>query len=417
MADMRLKGKHGNIDMADHSNKPDTTTRPAYRPGAPRPARSTRPAALAPSTGTPFLKNARAFVRYALVNIRNSRTFTRESIIGWLKSLAWIAPLTILIWVYAEREQQDIQKDQTIPIEVTIQDPNRVVRLQDSRDENVMAELRGSRFRLDDVKRQLIPREGSGRLQLTVDKDLSPGQYHEIILQPLLAEQSIFKDNGITVSNPQPSRLRVFIDEIQEIDAIVEASPASMASLDGVPIFTPAKVKLSAPREKIQQYEREHTQMVVYADLLAKGQELQPGSLELKGVPLLSPFPDARVRITPSVVDAKVQVKEADLTYQMPGMTVWLVGTRDFMQRYRVNYDTILQDPVTLVGPPRIIDAIRNESYTPKPKALLEVTINDIPGKEYTRTLKFDLPPGVNVAEEDAKRSITFTVEEITSGR
>src|SRR4051812_27900483 len=44
--------------------------------------------------------------------------FTTERIGAFFKTLLWVAPLTILIWIYAERQQQYKQNDVSIPIEV-----------------------------------------------------------------------------------------------------------------------------------------------------------------------------------------------------------------------------------------------------------------------------------------------------------
>src|SRR4051812_4321732 len=51
----------------------------------------------------------------------------REQVLGFFKNLLWVAPLTVLIWVYAERQQLD-KKDLTVPIEVVSSDPGRVIR-------------------------------------------------------------------------------------------------------------------------------------------------------------------------------------------------------------------------------------------------------------------------------------------------
>ena len=57
-------------------------------------------------------------------------TFTRDQLASGLRSLLWVAPLTVLIWIYAEREQI-ITTDTPlyIPIQVVSTDPDRVVTL------------------------------------------------------------------------------------------------------------------------------------------------------------------------------------------------------------------------------------------------------------------------------------------------
>src|SRR4051794_11166045 len=53
--------------------------------------------------------------------------FTRDNVISNLKTLAYVIPLTLLIWIYAEREQVATTKDVAVPFELQSVDPDRVV--------------------------------------------------------------------------------------------------------------------------------------------------------------------------------------------------------------------------------------------------------------------------------------------------
>src|SRR5213595_2181335 len=58
-------------------------------------------------------------------------TFNKEQLISGLRSLIWVAPLTVLIWIYAEREQIITTPTPLyIPIQVVSTDPDRVVTLK-----------------------------------------------------------------------------------------------------------------------------------------------------------------------------------------------------------------------------------------------------------------------------------------------
>src|SRR5688572_15344405 len=82
-------------------------------------------------------------------------TFTRENIISNLKTLAWVVPLTFLIWVYAEREQIATYKDEPLPFDLVSLDPNRVVTLNPRQDKNLMVDLQGPQARVQDVLQRL----------------------------------------------------------------------------------------------------------------------------------------------------------------------------------------------------------------------------------------------------------------------
>src|SRR4051812_25126512 len=90
-------------------------------------------------------------VREYAWNLRrwSARTFTTENFFAFMKTFAWVAPLTILIWVYAEREQV-VQRETTIPIAVKSTDPNRIVSLKPG-DESILAFVGGPRLAVDRV--------------------------------------------------------------------------------------------------------------------------------------------------------------------------------------------------------------------------------------------------------------------------
>ena len=85
---------------------------------------------------------------------RFTASLTRENIINNLKTLAWVIPLTLLIWIWAEREQVQPASDVAVPIELTSADPNRVVSLKGS-DPNLVLELSGPQGRLQELLNKL----------------------------------------------------------------------------------------------------------------------------------------------------------------------------------------------------------------------------------------------------------------------
>src|SRR5918993_1772552 len=80
-------------------------------------------------------------------------SLTRENLIAHAKTLAWVAPLTLLIWIYAEREQVANYKDEPVPFELVNSDDSRYVSLK--HDENLILELTGPRARVGDVLNKL----------------------------------------------------------------------------------------------------------------------------------------------------------------------------------------------------------------------------------------------------------------------
>src|SRR5687767_8010187 len=58
-------------------------------------------------------------------------TFSREQLLASMKALAWVAPLALLIWIYAEREQQDKQQA-SFQVTVRSADASQTARIKDN---------------------------------------------------------------------------------------------------------------------------------------------------------------------------------------------------------------------------------------------------------------------------------------------
>src|SRR5215211_3341785 len=84
-----------------------------------------------PSSPLPYASAARSWRDDVSAEwSRFASGFTRENVVSNLKTLAWVIPLTLLIWIYAEREQVAPAKDVAVPFELQSVDTDRVVSLK-----------------------------------------------------------------------------------------------------------------------------------------------------------------------------------------------------------------------------------------------------------------------------------------------
>ena len=84
---------------------------------------------------------------------KHGRTFDRN--IGVIKTLPWVIPITIIIWIYAEREQVGEPETATFPLAVRIDVPNRIVTLEDPSSSQITATLKGPSVNVRKVIEQL----------------------------------------------------------------------------------------------------------------------------------------------------------------------------------------------------------------------------------------------------------------------
>src|SRR5689334_9844341 len=65
--------------------------------------------------------------------------FGKQQLLDALKAFLWVAPLTILIWIYAEREQLATRKNFRVPVEIRSADPRQVITITSPADESLSA--------------------------------------------------------------------------------------------------------------------------------------------------------------------------------------------------------------------------------------------------------------------------------------
>ncbi|HEX8524290.1 MAG TPA: hypothetical protein VF669_18690 [Tepidisphaeraceae bacterium] len=345
-------------------------------------------------------------------------TFTRENIISNLKTLAWVLPLTFLIWVYAEREQIATYKDEPLPFELVSLDPNRIVTLNRNQDKNLIVDLQGPQARVQDVLQKIRggQHESPRGIRLEMPQSFSPNREQEIITVDLLRAQKIFSDYGITVVSCQPSQLLVTIDEMVDRDAKISVPP-SIKNVEKTSTFEPATIKIRGPKSKLDQATGQDGQLVVYANL-SEDLLRRPGHRDLQDVALQLPpnLNDDRITIASGTrVKAALDIRAADVSDVIKSMpidfviplAVWEKMSTGALQVDRTIFRHFLTD-VHVTGPQQVIEAMKRPEFAPRPRALLDVALTDV-GEIKQKPLTFvDLPDGVKISDEDRKQTVAF---------
>lgn len=347
--------------------------------------------------------------------MRRSRLrITREQLLDYLRTLAWVIPLTLLVWIWAEREQLARTPNAvSIPVTLRTTSPNLLVRMISPADQNVMAELSGPHNALDEVLKIISDPNSSDRVYINIDANIRPGTYE--ISADRIGQSTIFTGRGITVLNAAPSTITYTVEKIVEADFPVQM-PADVTNLDGAPAFDPPTVKFHGPQSILDRLTADR-QTVVYAELRGRDALRIPGPHEEKAVPLLLPSNDPDVSFTPTSVTATFKVRQAEERMIYPSMPVWVLAPPLLADR---GYKVVLAsspnlENVTLVGSPDLIAQLRSGTIMPKPRAHVEVSLDDLPaGTPRTRQVKYDLPDGVRVSSDDVGRTVEFMLQGIT---
>ena len=343
-------------------------------------------------------------------------TFSREQLISSLKSFLWVAPLTILIWVYAEREQTDTVGNQVIIFQMKSNDPRVLVTMIDPPEGSLMAELRGSRVQVDVVKDLLTPKGDTPPVTIGISPAMfKPDGEPYTVSAAIIADQDIFKSNNVSVSNVSPAQLKFRVDTLVPADLEVEIPPAaSLPNLTGPPVIEPRTVQITGPKTVLEA-EKANGTLRVIADFSKAPEMSQPGKHDLT-VPLTLAFKNRNVTITPSTVKVSIDVSqlEKEIKLTLP-LSVTFPAT--LQRKYYADYDASLRF-VTFLGPKNIVDQMApGGPANMVPKARVEVNSNDAvePPRESKIRVKYELPPGVRVSPADAEREVGVTLRPLVT--
>ena len=344
---------------------------------------------------------------------RFANGFTRENIISNLKTLAWTIPLTLLIWVYAEREQVQPMSDVVVPFELTTVDSDRVISLSASQDRNLVLDVIGPQARLQELKNRLSGGQMPQGLKLEVPTYYEVNRQHSLPTLPLVRAQRIFADYGVTVRNAQPALLNVTIDQLVDRDARVSVRPG-LNNVDAT--FEPTTVKVHGPKTLLDSATSSgaggRSDLVVHADI-PESTLSAPGHHDLPDVLLVRPgvLTDPRVSIMKTgKIRASIDVRKSDKTEFYSSMPVTVDQPVDTAEKYIIQIDRPAVQNVTVIGPPELIDNIKRSEF--RPKARLVITAADLAriGERQSKVVQYDLPNGVQVSDEDKSKMVEFRV-------
>ena len=354
----------------------------------------------------------RSLPRRAAASLRRwaRETFNREQFVSGLKSLLWVAPLTLLVWIYAEREQQ---KDQTAQFQVEVRSgaAGQVARIWDPagvQTATVTVVLHGPKARLSEVSDSL---RANSPVPILIDGGRQPG-YHDVEIQSLLERDPRLRDSNVSITECQPRTLRVEVDTLQEDTLDVKVDPNVRRLLNSDPLFEPPQVKVSAPLAAFQRAKRPlWAQAVLPQDILTPGRH-GPVSVRVT-VPGLE---GSDVTVRQPTVMATVDVGEAEERYPIPSLPVFMVVTAETADAYHVTYTPKFVQSVPVYGSPEKIQQLKAGLLTPKPEARFSITSTEAQAGKGTQRLEYVLPEGLTMRDDD-RQTVTFEVTRRDTGQ
>jgi hypothetical protein len=322
--------------------------------------------------------------------------FTRENITAFLKNMAWTIPLTILIWVYAEREQEVLETDQTIAIEVTSKDPAKVVSLAPG-EKAILCDLKGPRSNVDRFKASLST---SAPITIDLDTHSLPNQEEPILTLENLKQNPRFKDAGVTIEKCTPPTLTVFVDTLETRKLTVQAPP-NIPGLKNA-TFNPPTISVTGPSRILEQMGH------ITADISALPTLNQPGPHPAEKVSLVT---DSTTNLTysPEQVEATLTVEEKDVTYTCKNVPVWFEIQPTTADQFAISVvnNSGFVPKVEVIGPPEQIARLRQGEINPR--AVLDIGPDNVHNTNPVPLTIEGLPPDVRMNGSPPEISFTAT--------
>jgi hypothetical protein len=335
--------------------------------------------------------------------LQNPRTAHRVR--DMLKTLLWVGPMTLLIWVYAEREQ--LSRDTiTVAVNLVSAEPDRII--SPSR-QTVTLELRGPRAQLDAIRRNLTAGTPDSEINLTIQR--TPGQSHDLSFASLLAENNVFRRGGISIVKTEPPIGRIFVDEVIEVEVPV-TEPQLDARFESAPVFQPRTVRARGPRTQLER-RMSSGQPLAVAEMAGLPQLQQSGTHN--GISVRLRAGDDSITLNPATVAVDFRiVEQRTRTYRIPSVIIEVRKPAALEGRYNVEVNPPVLTNVDVTGPVAVIDEMERNARSAAPVAVLRITAEDVTARRGTKAVRFDLPTGVMVVGD--ARSAEFTITEAPTG-
>jgi hypothetical protein len=347
-----------------------------------------------PSALTYFGRRVRAELR------RFHQGFTRQNILSFSKAMAWVIPLTILIWVYAETAQDVPRSNVQMPIELRSKDSKHTVKLvKPYPDKFIVCDLSGQSSNLERFTDQLSPTDP---LIINIDTSKLPEGENSMPTKGMIMDNPRLKAYGITVDKCEPDVLTFDVDQLDERTATVTA-PAGLSTLKSVS-FDPPTIRVSGPKKELDEQES-NGQLPVVADIANLSILSSPGQHVIQNVPLRS-MDD--LNYSRDKVNATLVVTDPDVPYTLTNVPVLLTAPFPVLRDYAVTGEGTYSAGINVIGPPDKIAQLKNGQVNPYLE--LKITSTDVSNPRPIPLQLRDLPEGVRLAPgQSLMQSFTAT--------
>ena len=329
---------------------------------------------------------------------RSNAPSWRERVNEGFKTFLWVAPLTALIWIYAERAQI-ASHESRVEIDVKSNSADRLVTVISPADRSVTLDMRAPRASLDAVREWIST--SSRPIEVFIPDDIAPGFEGDISVTDRIERNPIFQQWAVDVERSFPS-VTIKVEKKVSRELPVRQSPQDTGFADVK--FDPPTVRVEGPQSIIDKIP---AGQAIYTDL-EKFRRNTPGTY--RDVVSVVGYADKNVQKFPSTVTATVEIREGVLPLPSVLILTCVPSTMIEFKQHIVQPRNRTLTNVEVTGPPAALERLK-EGGDFQPKVLVEIEHNDLKNLEFTKRVTADsyvLPPGVKVVNPN--RDVPYTV-------
>jgi hypothetical protein len=321
-----------------------------------------------------------------------------------LKTFLWVAPLTALIWIYAEREQID-RVEVRVPIQLVSKSTDRIITVVTPTDRMVSLDIQGPRASVNELRDVLA----KAPLEVYISPEV--GYKGDISLAEPISKSDLFKTYAVTVAAARPP---VEIKVEAKLAKRIPVKPRPQDKFSGTVTFEPETIVVEGPKDTLEGIKPEN--LIAYADL-SDIASLPPGAYPPREVPISLASPALEGVTMRNTVKAKIEISKSAPSQIPPIPIVLLINGRVLSDdKFKISTTQDTLNNVEVTGPADKIELLRQKNFpaavvvdmTEKPFDFATITTS----AEKPIQLKLEnyrMPPGVTVINPSREITISIT--------
>ena len=299
-----------------------------------------------------------------------SRQRTKEI----LSTLLIVVPLTLLIWIYAERAQ-DVKDTAEITPRVAMTEPTLIATVVSPPSGALALDLESPKALIDQLKKQLAERAMDNSLTLTLPPALTHVGQQNVDIANTLNNDPLILNSGVSITKATPPLMTVTVDPLSTRTLPVAVPPDLARSLQSVS-FDPPTVTVRGPKPRVDAlFPGDAT---VFIDTANRASDFTTAGTRTIEVPLVTLPLESRVTISPKKVKMTVEIGARDRDYTIPNVPIVVQKLLSLEKTQVVVKGPPLVQNVHIHGPASLISRFEGSNPQCRLTAVLRISPDDV---------------------------------------